>query len=153
MIVIIAPVILVVALGLTTYLWQKEASVARDKDRVITEIEATKNNRISQLEAELDVRKETTGEEQIKEDQYQSVFLTNGQTYFGKIMKITETQITLTDIYYLSESGDSLRKLGNELHGPEDVMHIERDKVDYWENLRPDGEVAMAIDEYVRSLR
>ena len=38
-----------------------------------------------------------------------------------------------------------LVKLGNELHGPEDAMYINRQSVLFWENLKNDGKVAKAI--------
>jgi hypothetical protein len=39
-------------------------------------------------------------------------------------------------------------KLGNELHGPEDEMTIEKAQVLYWENLKPSGKVSEAISSY-----
>lgn len=97
----------------------------------------------------------------VKKDQYQAVFLANGQVYFGKISGINNSYIKLTDIYYLqvqqavqpaaSDAADqpqvSLAKLGNELHGPEDEMQINRDQVLFWENLKDDGKVAKAIKD------
>lgn len=90
-----------------------------------------------------------------------AVFLANGQVYFGSLMGETERSIVLADIYYLkatrplltqddlqSESDASLIKLGNELHGPEDRMEINRAHVLFIEKLRPDGKVAKAIAQY-----
>ena len=71
----------------------------------------------------------------VKNKQYQAVFLTNGQVYFGKVNNVDSSYVKLTDIYYLqvqqqvqpkdtSSSATpqvSLAKLGGELHGPEDV--------------------------------
>ncbi|HUC88353.1 MAG TPA: hypothetical protein VMR95_04395 [Candidatus Binatia bacterium] len=105
---------------------------------------------------------------QVNTSEYQAVFLSNGQIYFGKLVNITPTYIKLTDIYYLesqaaqgssttssttsgSSSGSSkvvLIKLGNEIHGPEDAMQIYRDQVMFWENLKPSGDVTQAIDKY-----
>jgi hypothetical protein len=42
----------------------------------------------------------------------------------------------------------SLVKLGNELHGPEDEMHISRAQVLFYENLKEDGSVVKAIRSY-----
>lgn len=95
----------------------------------------------------------------VKKNQYQAVFLTNGQVYFGKLSGSTDKYVELTDIYYLqvqqsvqpadkNASTDpqvSLAKLGSELHGPEDQMHISRDQVLFWENLKDDGKVVDAI--------
>jgi hypothetical protein len=97
---------------------------------------------------------------------YQSVFLTNGQVYFGKITS-TGKWIKLTEIYYLQatqplqqEGSDTqtppanqnqniqLIKLGSELHGPQDVMYIEKDKILFWENMKDDSKVMQAIRQY-----
>lgn len=98
----------------------------------------------------------------VKGKQYQAVFLTNGQVYFGKLSKASGNYVTLTDIYYLqvqqtvqpkdstanNNQQVSLAKLGGELHGPEDVMHINNDQVLFWENLKSDGKVTKAISDY-----
>lgn len=91
---------------------------------------------------------------------YQSVFLTNGQVYFGKL-SVSGRFYKLTDIYYLQAPQDlqdqkgianpqqniKLVKLGNELHGPQDQMYIERDKVLFWENMKDDSKVVTAIKQ------
>lgn len=99
----------------------------------------------------------------IKGDQYQAVFLTDGQIYFGKLKGIGEQYATLEDIYYLqveqqvqpdrekddaAETQISLAKLGNELHGPEDEMFINVDQILFWENLKDEGQVATAIANF-----
>lgn len=94
----------------------------------------------------------------VKKDQYQAVFLTNGQVYFGKIAEASKTQLKLTNIYYLqvqqsvqpaeqknNQSQISLAKLGDELHGPEDTMYIAKDQMLFWENLKDNGKVVQAI--------
>jgi hypothetical protein len=112
--------------------------------------------------------------EQVIPSEYQAVFLTNNQVYFGKIVTVNSTYIKLVDIYYLqlqealqpassggtsskvsttdSTSSDSssvqLIKLGSELQGPEDQMNINREQVLFWENLKPSGKVTQAIDKY-----
>ena len=101
--------------------------------------------------------------------QYQAVFLTNAQVYFGKLTDANDTYAALSDIYYLqvvqqqlqgqSSQGTkneqanqtpqfSLVKLGNELHGPEDEMKISRQQILFYEDLRADSEVVKAITEY-----
>lgn len=89
--------------------------------------------------------------------QYQAVFLTNGQVYFGKVKDISKTYVDLQDIYYLNsqESTDSkqptsftLVKLGCELHGPNDQMIINREQVTFWENLKDDRQVVKKIGEW-----
>ena len=96
---------------------------------------------------------------------YQAVFLTNGQVYFGKISQTRDTYVVFRDIYYLqvnkqlqpadtqtaSQSQLSLIKLGNELHGPDDLMHINRDQILFFEDLKSDGRVAQAITEYQKN--
>jgi hypothetical protein len=95
----------------------------------------------------------------VLDKQYQAVFLTNGQVYFGKITKMTEDFADIQDIYYLnSQSGTktkqaattsmSLVKLGCELHGPSDQMIINRSQVTFWENLSNDGKVVKAITQW-----
>lgn len=95
-------------------------------------------------------------------DSYQAVFLTNGQVYFGKLQSTPGRYAVLTDIYYLQVSralqqpgSDSVEdqpnlnliKLGDELHGPEDAMYIERKNIMFWENLKPNSNVVRAIEE------
>lgn len=93
---------------------------------------------------------------------YQAVFLSNNMVYFGKISNINDEYIKMTNIFYLQvqnqQNGQaqssttqpqlSLTKLGNELHGPEDSMYINKKEVLFWENLKPDGKVTQAIIDY-----
>jgi hypothetical protein len=106
------------------------------------------------------------GDDDQKVSGYQAVFLTNGQVYFGKMSNPDSQYITLKDIFYLQvnqqqdlQSGAtqqapqeqpqlSLVKLGNELHGPVDSMQINRDQVLFFEDLRADGKVVDAINQY-----
>lgn len=106
----------------------------------------------------------------VNTSEYQAVFLTNGQVYFGKLKVVTPNYLKLINIYYLqvqsssngttsasqlaSTSGTSgsnvqLVKLGNELQGPEDAMAINREQVLFWENLKPTGKVTQAINSYL----
>lgn len=99
----------------------------------------------------------------VKSKQYQALFLTNGQVYFGKLKNVNNSYVKLTDIYYLQVQQQvqpkdnnsnnqqpqvSLAKLGSELHGPEDNMYVSRDQVLFWENLKDDGKVVQAIRDY-----
>ena len=95
---------------------------------------------------------------------YQAVFLSNNQVYFGKVSYPTHRYVKLTDIYYLQlkqpiqlQGGKesiqkqpewSLVKLGNEPHGPQDEMIINRDHILFIENLKEDSKVVKAIKEY-----
>lgn len=93
-----------------------------------------------------------------KEDQfvdtskYQAVFLNGGQVYFGKVTNLNKDYMTLADIYYLtpnqavqSDSKNStannftIRKLGCELHRPQDAMVIDHGQIVFWENLKDDS--------------
>ncbi|MBU1953668.1 hypothetical protein KKH03_01700 [Patescibacteria group bacterium] len=89
-----------------------------------------------------------------------AVFLTNGQVYFGAISSEDEKILTLNGIYYLQSKGGptedslitqsdvSLLKLGNELHGPEDWMEINKQNVLFIEKLKSDSKVGKAIENY-----
>lgn len=96
----------------------------------------------------------------VKKNQYQAVFLTNGQVYFCKLSDVKADYANCNDIYYLqvqqsvqpadakasSENPQvSLAKLGSELHGPEDQMKISRDQILFWENLKDNSKVVEAI--------
>lgn len=100
----------------------------------------------------------------VNEDKFQAVFLDGGQVYFGNITELNSSYLTLEDIFYLNVSNStvqpdtqntanqqiSLVKLGCELHGPNDLMVINRDKVQFWENLKSDGKVTTAINTWVK---
>ena len=86
--------------------------------------------------------------------QWQAVFLTNNQVYFGKLVNYDNTYVTLTDVYYLRTASDldqsggtslNLIKLGGELHGPEDVMYIPKANVLFWENMKDSSQVVQTI--------
>ncbi len=95
---------------------------------------------------------------------WQAVFLSNGQVYFGKVVKADDEVVVLREIYYLqvtqplqrSNSQEkqqptnelSLIKLGNELHGPQDEMRINYQHVLFIEDLKPDSKVVQAIENY-----
>lgn len=95
---------------------------------------------------------------------YQAVFLTNGQTYFGKVSNEKSAYVSLSDVYYLvlkrplqnqNKDGEdqvqdqskpeySLIKLGKEMHGPTS-MSISKDQILFIENLADDSKVVSAI--------
>lgn len=92
-----------------------------------------------------------------------SVFLANGQVYFGKLSVLPlKSTVTLKDIYYLQvrqvlqpaenpqepQQQISLAKLGNELHGPEDRMTIPKNQILFWEKMKEDSQVVQAIERY-----
>lgn len=109
-------------------------------------------------------------------EQYQAVFLTNGQVYFGKVRNRNSAFVAVRDIYYLQQrerlqeaqpaegsvKGSAVKapaaqpgepelalvKLGEELHGPTDAMEINRDHILFIEDLKNDGKVVEAIRRY-----
>lgn len=107
----------------------------------------------------------TTSTSSTKLKPYSSVFLTNGQVYFGNVEKKTKDEIVLSDIYYLQvqqpiqpqpEQKDakqeqpqvSLVKLGKEIHGPKDRMTINMSQVTFIEEITDDGQVMQTIKKY-----
>ena len=82
---------------------------------------------------------------------YQAVFLNGGQVYFGKVTNLNHDYMTLADIYYLtpnqavqtvkstSANNFTIRKLGCELHRPQDGMVIDHSQIVFWENLKDDS--------------
>ena len=96
---------------------------------------------------------------------YQGVFLTNGQVYFGKLYREGGKYPVLRDIYYLQitqspqpirenetpPSNINLVKLGGELHGPSDEMRINREQILFIEDLESNSRVIEAIKQYKES--
>lgn len=107
-----------------------------------------------------------------KETVYHAVFLSNGQVYFGKLDNPDARYVKLSQVYYLQlnqeqgqqvqpAEGDtqseqktadqkpefSLVKLGQELHGPEDQMVINKEHILFYEILKGDSNVVKAIKE------
>lgn len=89
---------------------------------------------------------------------YYAVFLDNGQVYFGKPLQKTQTEFVISDVYYLQLSGGendiqaglqnpkfTLIKLGEELHGPTDMLIIETGNILFYEQLKNDSEVVKSI--------
>lgn len=98
-----------------------------------------------------------------RSDSWSAVFLSNGQVYFGKIDSNSKNEMVLTQVYYLqadegvlpSQQSDSLNqsrfklvKLGQELHGPEDMLIINKTNVIFYEYLREDSKVVQSIREF-----
>lgn len=98
----------------------------------------------------------------INAGQYQAIFTTNNQAYFGKMQRLSDGGYRLTNVYYLQQAGNTsqrantdnqtpqLIKMGSELHGPEDAIVFDRNQVLFWENLKTDSKVAKAIDDYLK---
>jgi hypothetical protein len=102
----------------------------------------------------------TGGALAIDENKYQAVFLTSGQIYFGNLTEINDNYLKLSNVFYIqsnngsdskntTDSGDlKLIKLGDEVHKPEDAMIINREQMLFFENIKPDGDVAKLIQRY-----
>lgn len=101
----------------------------------------------------------------LQKENYQAVFLSNGQVYFGKTAGLQASFISLKDVYYLQvqqvqgqNSAQpvqqvSLAKLGAvELHKPKDNMKINKDHVLFIEDLDEGSQVVQAINNYKESL-
>lgn len=102
--------------------------------------------------------------QQVNSKEYQAVFLSNGQVYFGKISDLNNKYLVLKNIFYIENNNSTsttqtqnsnsytLRKLGTtELHAPEDKMVINRDTVSFWENLKDSSQVVTKIGEYYKN--
>ena len=86
--------------------------------------------------------------------------------YFGKLEEVNSQYLKLSNVFYIqsgstdtsvdeqtSETSQSqgdmkLIKLGDEVHGPEDAMVINRDQMLFFENLRSDGKVVQLIQSH-----
>lgn len=102
----------------------------------------------------------------IDSSKYQAIFFTNGQVYFGKLQMLNGEYMKLENIFYLqtkTPEDDSknpqetsaqtspdvqLIKLGDEVHGPNDEMIVNKDQILFFENLKDDGKVSQSIKAY-----
>ena len=149
---VIAPILAFVGMFIAMSAYGKASKLKSDLDEQNIKV-AKLDKRLTAIDAPL-----TYVQEQIEKDKYQAVFLAGGQVYFGKITHIDASTLTIEDIYHLrtgsyQQGGDasndaSLVKLGNELHGPEDKMVIERKNVTFWENLKTNSKVTEPIKAY-----
>ena len=101
---------------------------------------------------------------QIDSAKYQAVFLSSGQVYFGKLTTVDSQYLKLSGVFYIQSQQDAaseedqittqestgmqLIKLGEEVHGPEDTMVINRDQMLFFENLKSDGKVTQLIRQH-----
>ncbi len=88
---------------------------------------------------------------------YQAVFLSNGQTYFGRYVDRIGTYVKIEDAYYIQQAaaGDEAKpaesrliRRGSELHRPHPYVLIPKTAILFVEDLRPDSAVGqfMATD-------
>lgn len=90
---------------------------------------------------------------------YQSVTLSNGDVYFGKLTVLNADYLRLSEAYYLkvqnvsgevSGTGDqnfSLEKLSSITYGPEDEMTIPRRQIAHFENLSGNSKVGQLMQQ------
>lgn len=91
----------------------------------------------------------------INRSEYQAVFLTNGQVFFGKLTVPGGNYYDLRHVYYLASGARSktgqgsltIQKLTNDIHGPEDLVVLNQRQVLYVENLRPNGRAAQILEK------
>jgi hypothetical protein len=111
------------------------------------------------------------GSGRFSENNWQAVFLSTGEVYFGHVLNEKSDPVLLRDIFYLqskqslqqAQAGEiaasanqnelSLVKLGNELHGPIDEMRINRSHILYMETLKTESLVVKSIEQYVEDSR
>lgn len=94
----------------------------------------------------------------VDKNAYQAVDVLSGgssgdQVYFGKITKITDRQIILSNVFYpvSNKEGSSVTTLVPfvcSLAAPTDQLILNRDQVSYWYNLQSESKVTKTIDQY-----
>jgi len=91
----------------------------------------------------------------INSNEYQAVFLTNQQIYFGRLTSPGGDFYYLRHVYYLASQASArgrglqrtLVKLTADLHAPEDLMVINRSQILFVENLQPKGRAAQLMGQ------
>ncbi len=92
---------------------------------------------------------------------WQTVFLSNGQAYFGHLTQHGDVYV-LSNVFYLRTTNAlqptnppaqafDIVKLGGELHGPENVMYVPKTAVLFWENMKPDSQVVQSIENFLKA--
>ena len=89
---------------------------------------------------------------------YHAVFLSNGQVYFGTLTEPKAQYVMLTGVYYFGRTDSeaaaddlALVKLGSEVHGPADILKINRDHILFIEELRADSRVVEAMKDHTKN--
>jgi len=101
----------------------------------------------------------------IESGEWQAVFLSDGQVYFGHLFDENRNFAKLTNVYYLKHADSiqqssigstdansqnlNLIKLGGEVHGPKDEMFILKNSVLFIENLKSNSVVVQAIQKNI----
>ena len=85
---------------------------------------------------------------------YQTVLLSNGSVYYGRVDKIDSRHLVLTDVFYVQGQVNQetkavtniLIKRGKEWHRPERMI-LNRDHVILMEPVHPESQVAKLIED------
>ncbi|HZP96501.1 MAG TPA: hypothetical protein VFC31_09230 [Candidatus Limnocylindria bacterium] len=86
---------------------------------------------------------------------YQAVFLSNGQTYFGRYLDRLGPYVKIENAFYIQQQPAQqqtqnpelkLVRRGSELHQPDAEMLVPKDAILFVEDLRPDSQVAQFMD-------
>lgn len=95
----------------------------------------------------------------------QALFLADGQIFFGYASDLKNQVVTLTDVFYLRSQSSltpadpkatatpatnavDLIKLGDEIYGPTDEMHFNRDRITHMEDMKADSQINQKIKEF-----
>lgn len=101
----------------------------------------------------------------INKNEYQAVFLTNGQVYVGNLAPYNDTYFQVTNVFVAASitskssttSQDAsanandttqLAKITSGALAPHDAIYVMRNQVLYFENLQPNGKAAQLIKQY-----
>ncbi len=90
------------------------------------------------------------------DSEYKAVLLDSGDVYFAKVDDSWGHYLTLREIYYpqipQTQAGQQpevrLIKFGNELHGPQDEIRVNREHVIMIQPLRADSQVIATIKTF-----
>lgn len=87
---------------------------------------------------------------------YQAVFLSNGQTYFGRVVERIGPYLKIEQAYYLqpalapdapASEAPRLVRRGDELHRPFAAMLVPRTAIQFIEDLAADSPIGRAMAE------
>ena len=88
---------------------------------------------------------------QVNTSQYQAVFLTSSEVYFGKLTVSSGQFCYLTHVYRLTSQSTGNKKqplkrtlvrITTDVHSPTDELIINKSEILYVENLNPNGQAA-----------
>lgn len=93
----------------------------------------------------------------VNTSEYQAVFVNatgtdGGQAYFGHITALNNQYVELNDVFYLEPGKTNqftLNKLSCAIYTPNDPMVINRQQVEYWENVNNNSQVVQDINKWI----